>query len=359
MTESRSARLADIAAQADVSEATVSRVLNDRPGVSEATRQAVLTAIDVLGYDRPTRLKPKSALLVGLVMPELVNPIFPAFAQVIETALAAEGFTPGAVHADPRRASTRTTTCRCCSTAASPGSSSCPASTPTPPPTRRATGRCASAACRSCSSTARSTGVDAPSSRNDDVASMDLAVSHLVQLGHTEIGLALGPGALHAGHPQARRASGRRCASTSASSRPTSSGSSRTPCSASRAGRRRPGGSSRAARPPSSAGPTSWRSARSGRPARWGWPCRGRLGRRLRRLDDHGLHRPAAHDDPPGGRGDGRRRGAGPARRDRRRGPAAGGVRLPARSSSCAGRPARRRSAPEPPPSRMPGAGIR
>ena len=39
---------------------------------------------NVLGYDRPTRLKPKSALLVGLVMPELVNPIFPAFAQVIE-----------------------------------------------------------------------------------------------------------------------------------------------------------------------------------------------------------------------------------------------------------------------------------
>ena len=107
VTESRSARLADIAAQADVSEATVSRVLNDRPGVSEATRQAVLTAIDVLGYDRPTRLKPKSALLVGLVMPELVNPIFPAFAQVIETALAAEGFTPvlctqtpGGVHED-------------------------------------------------------------------------------------------------------------------------------------------------------------------------------------------------------------------------------------------------------------------
>ncbi|MFL6165376.1 MAG: LacI family DNA-binding transcriptional regulator, partial [Ornithinibacter sp.] len=107
MNESRSARLADIAAQADVSEATVSRVLNDRPGVSDSTRQAVLTAIDVLGYDRPTRLKPKSALLVGLVMPELVNPIFPAFAQVIETALAAEGFTPvlctqtpGGVHED-------------------------------------------------------------------------------------------------------------------------------------------------------------------------------------------------------------------------------------------------------------------
>ena len=45
-------RLADIAKHADVSEATVSRVLNGRPGVAESTRQSVLTALDVLGYDR-------------------------------------------------------------------------------------------------------------------------------------------------------------------------------------------------------------------------------------------------------------------------------------------------------------------
>ena len=38
-------RLAEVAAQAEVSEATVSRVLNDKPGVSEATRATVLTAI--------------------------------------------------------------------------------------------------------------------------------------------------------------------------------------------------------------------------------------------------------------------------------------------------------------------------
>ncbi|MGW1450771.1 helix-turn-helix domain-containing protein, partial [Micromonospora sp. NPDC002411] len=31
---------------------TVSRVLNGRDGVSEATRTAVLTALDVLGYER-------------------------------------------------------------------------------------------------------------------------------------------------------------------------------------------------------------------------------------------------------------------------------------------------------------------
>ncbi|GIJ25888.1 HTH-type transcriptional regulator MalR [Micromonospora qiuiae] len=88
------ARLSDIAQQADVSEATVSRVLNDRPGVAPETRQAVLTALDVLGYERPARLRKRSAGLVGLVVPELDNPIFPAFAQIIESALAPTGYTP-------------------------------------------------------------------------------------------------------------------------------------------------------------------------------------------------------------------------------------------------------------------------
>jgi alanine racemase len=87
-------RLSEIATQARVSEATVSRVLNDRPGVSAETRQAVLTALDVLGYERPARLRKRSAGLVGLVVPELDNPIFPAFAQVIESVLAQAGYTP-------------------------------------------------------------------------------------------------------------------------------------------------------------------------------------------------------------------------------------------------------------------------
>jgi len=72
----------------------VSRVLNSRPGVSEGTRQAVLTALDVLGYERPTQLRGERARLVGLVLPELQNPIFPAFADVVGGALAQQGFTP-------------------------------------------------------------------------------------------------------------------------------------------------------------------------------------------------------------------------------------------------------------------------
>lgn len=86
-------RLAEVAKKVGVSEATVSRVLNGKPGVSQATRQAVLSALDVLGYERPTQLRGERARLVGLVLPELQNPIFPAFAEVIGGALAQLGLT--------------------------------------------------------------------------------------------------------------------------------------------------------------------------------------------------------------------------------------------------------------------------
>ncbi len=87
-----SRKLADVAKQAGVSEATVSRVLNGRPGISEATRAAVLTALDVIGYERPTHLRVRRARMVGLIVPELQNPVFPALAEVVAGALAQRGF---------------------------------------------------------------------------------------------------------------------------------------------------------------------------------------------------------------------------------------------------------------------------
>lgn len=87
-------RLTDIAAQAGVSEATVSRVLNGKSGVADTTRQSVFAALDVLGFERPRGVRKRSAGLVGLIVPELENPIFPAFAQVIERILTRRGYTP-------------------------------------------------------------------------------------------------------------------------------------------------------------------------------------------------------------------------------------------------------------------------
>ncbi|MGH3349415.1 MAG: LacI family DNA-binding transcriptional regulator, partial [Nocardioides sp.] len=89
-----SRRLADAAVRAKVSEATVSRVLNGKPGVSAATRERVLTALDVLGYERPVKLRGERARLVGLVLPELQNPIFPALAEALGANLAQQGLTP-------------------------------------------------------------------------------------------------------------------------------------------------------------------------------------------------------------------------------------------------------------------------
>jgi DNA-binding LacI/PurR family transcriptional regulator len=94
MTRTPARRLAEVAKKVGVSEATVSRVLNGKPGVSDSTRETVLTALDVLGYERPSKLRGQRARLIGLVLPELQNPIFPALAEAIGGALAQRGFTP-------------------------------------------------------------------------------------------------------------------------------------------------------------------------------------------------------------------------------------------------------------------------
>jgi LacI family transcriptional regulator, repressor for deo operon, udp, cdd, tsx, nupC, and nupG len=84
--------LRHVAERAGVSEATVSRVVNDRPGVAEATRREVLRAMENLGYESTGLVRTATADAVGVVVPELDNPIFPAFAQELESRLARHGF---------------------------------------------------------------------------------------------------------------------------------------------------------------------------------------------------------------------------------------------------------------------------
>ncbi|MDX3099334.1 LacI family DNA-binding transcriptional regulator [Nonomuraea angiospora] len=87
-------RLADVAKYAGVSEATVSRVLNSRSGISDSTRDAVLATLDDSGYEQPVKLRGQRPRLVGLVLPDLLNPIFPVFADVVGGALVRKGFMP-------------------------------------------------------------------------------------------------------------------------------------------------------------------------------------------------------------------------------------------------------------------------
>jgi DNA-binding LacI/PurR family transcriptional regulator len=87
-------RLSQVAKFAGVSEATVGRVLNNKPDVAQSTRDAVLTALDVFGFERPARMRSSRAPLVGLVVPDLQNPIFPAFTEALAGALNRRGLIP-------------------------------------------------------------------------------------------------------------------------------------------------------------------------------------------------------------------------------------------------------------------------
>lgn len=84
-------RLSEIAKLADVSEATVSRVLNARPGVANDTRGRVLDVLADLGYADVHR-KAAGTGAIGIVTPELSNPIFPYLAQEMESAFAHHGY---------------------------------------------------------------------------------------------------------------------------------------------------------------------------------------------------------------------------------------------------------------------------
>lgn len=185
-------RLKDLADQAGVSTATVSRVLNGKNGVASETRKAVLAALDVLGYDRPEKLRTRSQGLVGLIVPELDNPVFPALAQAIETTLSDRGYTPllctqspggttedeyvemllehdvdGIVFVSGRHADTAATFDRY--------------------------HRLRSRGLPIVLVNGYAEGVDAPAVSTDDAVAVDLALRHLVSLGHQRIGLAIGP----------------------------------------------------------------------------------------------------------------------------------------------------------------------
>ena len=84
------ARLIDIAREAGVSEATVSRVLNGRSGVNEETRRVVIDVARRLGRDVGHEAV-RSGPLVGLLVPDLENQVFTSWAERIEAELFERG----------------------------------------------------------------------------------------------------------------------------------------------------------------------------------------------------------------------------------------------------------------------------
>jgi LacI family repressor for deo operon, udp, cdd, tsx, nupC, and nupG len=186
------ARLADIAAQAGVSEATVSRVLNGKPGVADGTRDAVLTALDLLGGERPARLKQRRLGLIGLIIPELDNPIFPTFAQVIERDLTQAGYTTVLCTQSPG-GTTEDDYVELLLERAVSGIvfvSGLHADT-SADPSRYA--KLVTQRLPIVMVNGAAPNVDAPFISSDDAVAAELAVAHLESLGHKRIGLAVGP----------------------------------------------------------------------------------------------------------------------------------------------------------------------
>lgn len=81
------ARITDVAARAKVSIKTVSRVVNDEPGVRPDTRERVLEAIQELGFVPNTTarsLKTGGQDAIGVVIDAISDPFFADFVSVIE-----------------------------------------------------------------------------------------------------------------------------------------------------------------------------------------------------------------------------------------------------------------------------------
>jgi len=98
----------DVAARAEVSTATVSRVLSNPEKVSEATRRRVLKAVDQLGYSPNAAAKSLRTLTTRkllVTVPDIANPFFSLIIQGIEEAALREGYSVmlGDTHHDSQR----------------------------------------------------------------------------------------------------------------------------------------------------------------------------------------------------------------------------------------------------------------
>jgi LacI family transcriptional regulator len=87
--------IAEVAREAGVSEQTISRVINNKGEISEATRGRVLEVIERLGY-RPSSLarslKTQRSHTIALVVPDVANPFFSEIARGAEDAAHAAGY---------------------------------------------------------------------------------------------------------------------------------------------------------------------------------------------------------------------------------------------------------------------------
>lgn len=85
-------RLKQVAELAQVSQPTVSRVLNGRTGVAPATRDRVVKVLRDLGFTEIPAPRSARRGVVGVVCGEFLNPVFPTLVHHLSTELGQSGF---------------------------------------------------------------------------------------------------------------------------------------------------------------------------------------------------------------------------------------------------------------------------
>ncbi len=89
------ATIKQVAAAAEVSTATVSRVLNESGYVSEEIRERVVAAVRQLNYQPSAiarSLKQDKTFMIGVIVPDISNPYFMGISKGVEDMVGTEGF---------------------------------------------------------------------------------------------------------------------------------------------------------------------------------------------------------------------------------------------------------------------------
>lgn len=85
----------DVAKMAGVSIQTVSAIINGKPGITNETKERVLSAIQTLGY-RPftvaRSLRTRQTNTIGLVVSDIANPVFSSLAGTVEDIVHLQGY---------------------------------------------------------------------------------------------------------------------------------------------------------------------------------------------------------------------------------------------------------------------------
>ncbi|MGC4152246.1 MAG: LacI family DNA-binding transcriptional regulator [Propionicimonas sp.] len=87
--------LSDVARHLRISPSTVSRAISAPDRVNATTRERVLAAVAELGYVHPGAPRPsgRASHMIGLIVPDIVNPFFPPIIKAVQARAAARGWT--------------------------------------------------------------------------------------------------------------------------------------------------------------------------------------------------------------------------------------------------------------------------